>query len=227
MSNNQELTETQVEAAFKENVVKFPRVEKLPIDPPLAGQNWSLFSFKFLPKPVGGVYGFLKFRGAFPTEDSWEKHAKNIIRSVDSKHKIWPFEYGKWMPITDNTDYAADTLDVSQQEELKRIYNQQESEEAKQGKKQVREVQERVQKLKEEAMRKEVDNNSIDYYAQQIMKKEQLESWLEQVRERKRTMLAALDSTQEEIDRLDSSNPEYADQVDEKIKEIKDGVGLE
>lgn len=221
-----ELTDAQVEIAFKENVVRFPRVEKLPIDPPIAGQNWALFSFKFLPTPVGGVHGFLKFRGAFHDVDSWEKHAKNVIKCVDSKHKIWPFEQGKWMPITDNEEYAKETLDVNQQEDLKRIYNQQESEESKVAKRQVEEVNERVKKLKEEAMQKQTNVESLDYYAQQVMKREQLETWLEQVRQRKRQMLSALKITQEELDRLNTSHPEYAEQVGDKIKDIKAGIGL-
>lgn len=222
-----ELTDAQVEIAFKENVVRFPRVEKLPIDPPIAGQNWALFSFKFLPTPVGGVHGFLKFRGAFHDQDSWEKHAKNVIKCVDSKHKIWPFEQGKWMPITDNEEYAKETLDVNQQDDLKRIYNQQESDETKVAKNQVREVEERVKKLKEEAMQKQTNVESLDYYAQQVMKREQLESWLEQVRQRKRQMLSALKITQEELDRLNASHPEYVDLVADKIKDIKAGIGLE
>lgn len=225
--STKELTDEQTDAAFKELVVRFPKVERLPVDPPVAGQNYGLFSFKFLPKPVNGVYGFLKFRGAFATQQEWESHAKNIIRTVDSKHHLWPYQQGRWMPITTNEEFAQETLEVSQQEELSNIYNQRETDEQKQQAAKVREIKSRERKLMEEARRKELDKSTLDYYAQQVMKVQQLESWLEQMRKRKRDMLKALQAGNEEIKRIDGEHPEYADQVDEKIKQIKRDVGLD
>lgn len=227
LEHNVELTEEQVEEAFKENVIRFPRYEKLPVDPPLANQNFALFSFKFLPKPVKGVYGFLKFRGSFPTEESWENHAKTIIRTVDSKHKIWPYKFGEWMPITTNEEFASDTLDVTQQEDMKRIYNQQETEEAKIARKDANDIRDRQKQLQDEALRKEVDKSTLDYYAQQVMRNEQVETWLDQVRQRKRQLLAALTATKEEMDRCLSEHPEYAEQVEDHIRAIKEDVGLD
>lgn len=222
-----ELTDAQVEAAFKENVIKFPKIEKLPVDPPLAGQNYGLFSFKFLPKSINGVHGFLKFRGSFNDEEQWTRHAKHIIRSVDSKHKIWPFEQGKWMPITTNEEYAKDVLEVAQQEEIKQVYNQQENDESKQARQKVNEIKAREKKLQEEVMRKTPDTDSLDYYAQQVMKIQQLESWLETMRKRKRDMLKSLNVSKEEIMRVEALHPDYQDRVTEKINDIKKEIGLE
>lgn len=220
------LTDEQVAAAKKELIVRFPRVNRLPIDPPLAAQNWGLFSFKFLPKPVNGVYGFLKFRGAFSNEKDWESHAENIIRTVDSVHKIWPYQQGHWMPITTNEEFAVETLEVGQQDELKKIYNQQESNEDKQAKQTVKEIANRKEKLLSESKNKTTDTGSLDYYAQKVMSIQQLESWLEEMRKRKRQMIKALRDGQTEIKRLENEHPEYRDQVDEKIRQIKQEIGL-
>lgn len=221
------LTDSQTELAKKELICRFPKVERLPVDPPIAGQNWALFSFKFLPKAVNGVYGFLKFRGAFSNEQDWERHAENVIRTVDSKHKIWPYQQGHWMPITTNEDYATESLEVGQQDELKRIYNQQETNEEAQARQNVKEIQNREKKLREESAKKYTDVNTLAYYAQKTMSIQQLETWLLQIRQRKRQLLKALEDTQEEIKRLDSEHPEYRDQVDEKIREIKQEIGLD
>lgn len=226
MADNTKLTLEQTDCAFKELVGKFPKVERLPVDPPLAGQNTALFSFKLLPKPVNGVYGFLKFRGAFANQDEWEKHAKYIIRNIDSKHHIWPFQYGRWMPITTNEEFAQETLSVAQQDDLNEIYNQRETAEQKQQKQLVQDIKARENKLLEESKRKTVDINSLDYYAQQVMKTQQLESWLEQMRQRKRDMLKALRAGKEKIDRLDKDFPLFKGQVDEKIAGIKEQIGL-
>ncbi len=227
MADNNQLTDSQTQAATKELVVRFPKIERLPMDPPIAGQNVGLFSFKLLPKPVNGIYGFLKFRGAFASAPEWEAHAKNIIRTIDSKHHIWPYQQGRWMPITTNEEFAQETLEVSQQEELANIYNQRDTDEQQKQAQRVREIKSRERKLMEEARRKEPDKSSLDYYAQQVMKIQQLESWLEEMRKRKRDMLKALFSGRDEIQRVNESNPEYKDQVDEKIRCIKEEIGLE
>lgn len=226
-SSTTQLTDEQVAAAMKENVIKFPKVERLPIDPPISNQNFALMSFKMLPSPVGGVYGFMKCRGTFATEDQCDKHSQMIIRGVDSKHKIWPFEVGKWLPITNNEDYAKETLEVSQQNELKKIYNNQESNEEKQVKQSVKDIKSREQKLRDECMKKETDVNTLDYYAQQVMKQEQLVTWLDQIRQRKRQMLKALQASESEIKRLNESNPDYPVQVVDRIREIKTEIGLD
>lgn len=226
-SNTSQLTEDQVNTAFKELVVRFPKVERLPVDPPIAGQNWSLFSFKLLPKPVNGVYGFLKCRGSFATQAEWEAHAKSIIRTVDSKHHIWPYQQGRWMPICVNEEFAGDVLEVGQNEELNAIYNNQETEEQKKQAKAVREIKAREKKLIEESQRKKFDDDSLDYYAQQVMKVQQLESWLEQMRKRKHDMLKALKAGRDEMLRLEGLHGDYKERVEEKIKIIKEEIGLD
>lgn len=225
-SNIPSLNDEQLEAAKKELIVRFPRVERLPKDPEISRQNWALFSFKFLPKPVNGVYGFIKSRGVFQTESEWEKHAEEIIRSVDSKHKIWPYPVGEWYPITTNEDFAKETLEVGQQDELKKIYNYQESNEQKQAKQNVKEIKDREKMLREDTGDRETDKTTLTYYAQQIMKIQQLETWLEEMRKRKRQMINALETGNKEIIELDEKFPEYRNQVDEKIKEIKEEIGL-
>ena len=220
------LSDDQLNAAFKELIVKFPKLERLPVDPPVAGQNYGLFSFKLLPKPVNGVYGFLKFRGAFATEKEWESHAKNLIRTVDSKHHIWPYQLGRWMPITVNEEFAQETLEVGQQDELNNVFNHQDTDDRKREAASVREVKSREQKLIEESRRKTTDNSSLEYFAQQVMKQQQLVQWLTQMRSRKHDLLKALQSSKEEIARLSVEHPEYVTEVDGKINAIKAEIGL-
>jgi len=227
MTSSTDLSEDQLNEAVRELVIKYPRLEKLPVDPPIAGQKFGLFSFKLLPSPVNGVYGFLKFRGAFNTEQEWISHSKNIIRTVDSKHKIWPFEQGRWMPITNNSSFASDVVDVQQQDEMKQIFNKNETEEQKNEIRKTKEVKDRVSKLLEESKLPEADTDSLEYYAQQYMKLQQTETWLEIVRKRKREFVASLTSTSNELKRLDQLHPNYINEVDEKIKAIKAEVGLD
>jgi hypothetical protein len=222
------LTDAQVELAAAQNIVRFPTIEQLEIDPPLPKQDWALFSFKFLPKPVNGVYGFLKFRGAFPTEDAWMTHAKNLIKTVDSRNRIWPFPQGQWYPITNNEEYAKETLEVKQQEELANIFTQKETEEQKEAKEKVKNIKKREQKLLEDARRGTPDVDSLEYHAQRVMHMQQTEQWLEGIRKRKRDLLKSLKKCQEDIDSVRQRHPEHTDELIEKeIARIREEIGLD
>lgn len=227
MSDQAPLTSEQLAAAKEQLIVKFPRVERLPVDPPIAGQNIGAFSFKLLPKPVNGVYGFLKFRGAFGGMAEFQDHAENIIRTVDSKHTIWPYQQGRWMPITTNEDFVKETLQVGQNGELESIFNERETEEQKKAAANVKEIKSRERKLLEQARNAKPDNDSLEYYAQKVMQQQQLESWLEMMRKRKRDFLKSLNSSREDIARIDELHPEYIDQVDDMICKIKEDIGLD
>lgn len=222
------LTDAQVEEAFKQNVVRFPSIERLQVDPPIPRQDWSLFSFKFLPKPINGVYGFLKFRGAFATEDAWITHAKNLIKTVDSKNRIWPFPHGEWYPITNNEEYAKETLEVQQQEELANIFNQKESEEQKAAAQRVKNIQKRESKLMEESRRKTADTDSLEYHAQRVMHLQQTEQWLEAIRKKKRDLLKALKKCKEDIEDVSARHPEHTRElIDAEITRMREEIGLE
>ena len=132
------------------------------------------------------------------------------------------------MPITTNEDFCQKKdLEVSQQEEIKNIFKEQDSNETILQRTKVKDIKKREQKLLDMHKDNKFDDESLDYYAQQVMKIEQLEGWLEQIRSRKRDMLNALKNGIEEIKRLDSKNPELKTLVDEKIKDIKSEIGLD
>lgn len=220
------MNEEQVNEAFKQNVITFPRVEKLPVDPPIAGQNYGLFSFKLLPKPIDGVYGFLKFRGAFNTVNDFETHAKNIIRSIDSKHKLFPYPQGHWFPLTDNPKYAQEDMEVSDKDTLTDIYMEKNKNEMDKEKQRMKTIQERQKALIEESKRETPDTDSLKYYAEKTMQLDQINEWLTNLRKRKRDLTNALEKTRREIERLNQEHPDYRDQVNEEIQNIRADVGL-
>lgn len=209
-----------------ENIVKIDPLNNLPVDPPLAGQNYGLFSFKLFPKPVDGVYGLLKFRGAFNTESDFMAHSKFIIQSVDSKHKIFPYPQGTWFPITDNEKYARETIEVSDKDKLSDIYNEKNKEEAQKEKQAMKSIDERRKLLMEESKREKPDTESLRYYSEKVMQVEQINEWLENLRKRKRDLTNALVKSKSEIDRLNTEHPEYREQVKDEIQAIKDEIGL-
>ena len=221
-----ELNDDQLNHAAKDLIVKFPKIERLPKDPPIAGQLYGAYSFKLLPKPVNGVYGFLKFRGAFNTLDEFEKHARAIIKSYDSKHHIFPFKTGEWAPITVNEDFVKEVLSVKENDEIVDIFNNRQTEEQKSEAQKVKEVKDRERILMEQARKKEVDKSTIEYYTQKLMSIEQVESWLDTLRKRKRQMRRALMDYKSEVDRIEKEHPEYKEKYLEERKRILGEIGL-
>lgn len=221
------MTPEQVDQLKKENVIKVDRIERLPIDPPIAGQNYGAFSFKLFPKPVNDVYGFLKFRGAFNTIDDFDNHAKMIIQTVDSKHKIIPFHQGHWLPITTNPKFFAEEMEVSDKDKLSDIYREKDNTETKKEKQKVKEIEERRKALVEESKREKADTDSLRYYAEKVMQLENINDWLSNLRKRKRDLINGLSNAKNEIARLDETHPDYQEQVQDEIKRIKEEIGLE
>lgn len=222
------LSDDQMSSAFNDLVINYPKVERVPVDPPIGGQQYGLLSLKALPKSINGIHAFFKFRGSFSSLPECEKYAQHIIRSIDSKHKLIPFKIGTWLPLTTNEEFFQEKdLEVSQQEELTKIFKDEETSQTKLEKQKVKDIKKREQKLLDMHKENKFDDCSLDYYTQQVMKIQQLEGWLEQIRSRKRDMLNALQNGQKELDRLNDLKPEYKNLVNDKIKEIKAEIGLD
>ena len=223
-----ELTEEQTNAAHKDlaATVRYPKIARVGGLPPVARQQVGAVSFRLLPKPVNGVYGMFRVGQNSASMAEFDEYAKNVIRSFDSKHFIVPVDVGAWYPITINDEFMGETLEVGETDDLNNIFHQKESEEERKAKRSVREAKKREQQLMNQIQEQKLDEDSIDYYAQQVMKKMSLESWLEQTRKRKRDMSKALTICNEGIAKLEAEHPEYLDQVDEKIKQIKADIGI-
>ena len=107
------LTEAEGVEAYKELyetsfVEKFPRFEKLYADPPLPNQVFSLISFvpaKGATPDKDGVFGMVKNRGNFATEQEADMQAEKLIKTVDSYHSILSCYTGRPFPLSKNKKY--------------------------------------------------------------------------------------------------------------------------
>ncbi len=85
------------------------QVEKYYADPNQFGQNIAIVSF--IPssgaKPdKDNIYGMMKVRGVYATEEEANERAEFIIRNVDSYHEIFHCKVGRPFPITDSNEFA-------------------------------------------------------------------------------------------------------------------------
>ena len=103
------------ELSVKDFVQKFPRFEKFYADPKLDSQVHTLVSFfpsKGATPDSDGVFGMLKVRGTFATQDEADLRAEYLIRNVDSFHSLYHTYVGRPFPLAVNGKYISETKEV-------------------------------------------------------------------------------------------------------------------
>jgi len=115
------LTDEQTENAMKELFnpsfanLEFPKVMRQRVDPPLAQQNFCVFTFT---PSVGaqpdkdGCFGALRIRGTFPTVQDAEEWSENLVRNHDSFHENMVGFVGRDFPLTADSKYCTKTKEV-------------------------------------------------------------------------------------------------------------------
>lgn len=93
----------------------FPRHERGLADPDIPNQLITLFSFvpcKGATPDEDGFYGFAKIRGTYPTLEEANERAEDLIRNVDSYHKIYYTYTGRPFPCTTSSNFSKDKTEV-------------------------------------------------------------------------------------------------------------------
>lgn len=123
-------------SAVQGQLVKYPKLARSLDDPPIPGQQFVNLSYMLLEEPVDPetkkpwsqlseedrkkskkVYGYVKFRGAWPTDESACRDAERLIKEVDSKFQVRVALAGQWIPITEDESKIRDKIDVMTAEE--------------------------------------------------------------------------------------------------------------
>lgn len=226
------LTEQEVKEAIRElNVTsyirKFPRFEKFYADPQLQNQNYALVSFvpaKGASPDQDGVYGMLKVRGTFASEDEAMLRAEHIIRNGDSYHNIYNTYVGRPFPLAGSKKYITDTTEVEIKKKIVETTSTEIRKKREEERQTMREIQEREKELLADVERKEID--PYDSYTELMVKKAQL-SWtyhqtLQKMDEMKRNIIKA----REEIKTMREENEDYHNQYMGRYMEAREKAGL-
>ena len=106
-----ELSPTELNNAKKDLCVYYRQRETVYADPPYKNQAYCLFSWvpSASARPdENGVYGMMKFRGAFDSEDDMNTRAEFLVNHCDSFHRIYHAQIGRPLPITLKEEYVRD-----------------------------------------------------------------------------------------------------------------------
>jgi Family of unknown function (DUF5832) len=104
-------------AAVEGQIVKtYPQVVRKDVDPFISGQKCGNVSFMLFDQPRifrdKPVYGFMKLRGNWESQEVCFAESKKLVREVDSKFQIRIAPVGHWVPITEYDGVVKDLIDV-------------------------------------------------------------------------------------------------------------------
>lgn len=226
------LTEEEVKSAMSELnvqsfVQKFPRFERFYSDPQLQNQNYALVSFvpsKGATPDTDGVYGMLKVRGTFPTEDEAMLRAEYLIRNGDSYHSIYNTYVGRPFPLAGNKKYIMDTTEVDIKKKIVDSTSTEIRKKRDEERQTMKEIQEREKELLADVERTEPD--PYDSYTELMVKKAQLSWTYHQTLLKMEEMKKNIIKSREEIVKLRSENEDYHSQYFKRYMDAREKAGL-
>jgi hypothetical protein len=226
------LTEEEVkhamsELSVKDFVNKFPRFEKFYADPKYENQVHCLVSFfpaKGAKPDEDGVYGMLKVRGTFATQDEADLKAESLIRNVDSFHSIYHTYVGRPFPLAATKKYICETKDIDIKKKVVETTSEEVRKKREEEKQAMEEIKEREAELLKDVGKSEIDPQ--DRYIELMVKKSQLTWTYNETMKKMNEMRTNIIKSRSELAELRAQNEDYHTQFFDRYMEARKKSGL-
>jgi hypothetical protein len=235
LSGTPPMTEEQAAVATKELTnssylkLKFPRVVRTRRDPPLANQNFYMFTFvpsKEARPDSDGCFGVMKQRGTFSTPTEAEEWAENIIRNTDSYSENIIGYVGADFPLSVDSKYCLSTKEVDVRTKMDTISRDNIRAQRENDKKEMEEVQERRRNLLADTEQSKAEvTNDLEYYTTLRVKRANILMLQEECENKLKECSKIHATTTSEIEELDEKFPEYIKEYESKYKIALDAIG--
>lgn len=226
------LTREQTIEAVKELnitsfVEKFPKIDRTYADPPVNLQNYGLISFipaKGAKPNEEGIYGFAKLRGNYNSEMEASQRAETIIKTVDSFHKIYTTYVGRPFPLTESSDYSAETSEVDIRNATTKSMSSDIKKKKQEEQQTINEIKDREKELLADTSKDEEDPKEL--YTTLRVKKAQL-SWtyLEHMKKMEEVKQIII-KTRKEIAELETKDSSFKEEYYQKYLDARKASGL-
>ena len=228
------LTEEDVKQAMAENNVteftrRFPKVEKFYADPVVHGQVYSLVSFvpsRGATPDKDGVFGMLKVRGTFATEDEAMLRAENLVRNVDSYHSIYHTYVGRPFPLAATNKYISDTVEIDIKKKVTEETSAQIRQKRDAERQTIKEIEEKEKELLADVEKKQEEIDPVDNYTELRVKKAQLSWTYLETLKKMNEMKANIIKAREELVQMDIDHPECRAEYMTRYKDARKKSGL-
>lgn len=210
-----ELTTAEEKIAKKLLISQFPERVLKNEDPPRPGQKVTSYSFLHLKTPVKLKDGtmvstFVKCRGTFESDTEAERDATKIIRTFDSKNRIYHGLTGYWYPVVNSLLAASETLDVTDKQGERSLHD----EIARQKDEEVRATRRELEEKIDEAKKSDIydDPTSLRFYSNKRVTEYRLRQEIDVRDQQLNEYKASLLKTRKILLDLERSHPNYRSQ---------------
>ena len=233
MRLNQTFSEDEVEL-LKDKLNKDVRdlqVDRYYADPNQHGQNICLVSF--IPSTGAtpdkdNIYGMMKVRGVYATEEEANERADFIIRNVDSYHEIFHCKVGRPFPITNDNEFASTVHKIDIRKKTTELISKDILNKKKEEREEMMEIQDREKNLLEESKKAQEGGkmDEFDEYITMNVKRAQLLWTYKETKEKLKQMKKSYLSSIERIKELDEGHPNFKDEYKEKYMSARRDAGI-
>ena len=233
MRLNQTFSEEEVDI-LKEKLNKDIRdlqIDRYYADPNQHGQNICLVSF--IPSTGAtpdkdNIYGMMKVRGVYATEEEANERADFIIRNVDSYHEIFHCKVGRPFPVTEDNEFASTVNSIDIRKKTTELISKDILSKKKQEKEEMEGIQEREKNLLEES-KKAQEGEPMDIFDEYItmnVKRAQLLWTYKETKEKLKQMKNSYLQSIQRIKEIDIEKPEFKEQYKEKYMSARRDAGI-
>lgn len=232
------LSENEVSNALNELYIKdftnkFPRVDRFYADPVLNSQVYCLHSFvpsKGAKPDERGVYGFVKFRGSFATQQEADERAEFLVRNVDSFNDVYTSYCGRPFPLTHNKAFVKETSEIDVKKQISDIVSKDIKTKVAEERRIKDELKEKEKKLLEEND-KVINNVPVEtdeerYTVLQVKRANLVHVYVE-TKQKLEKIKESILKCRSEIEQFDETHPEIKDTYIEKYNQARELSGLD
>lgn len=207
------------------NAVSYPEVDRLYADPKISGQMYSLFSFipaKGATPDKDGIFGMAKIRGSYDNQMELEQREEFLIRNVDSYHAIQRVYTGKPFPITTDSKFSVERKEIDIKKKTTEIISQDIKQQKLDEQREIKQMEERAQKLREDTGKSMEDCDPMDIYTTLVVKKAQLSFTYLEHEKKMEEIKNIIIKTRKEIAEYDEKSSEYKKNVYDKYMKARE-----
>jgi len=234
-SSDPPLSDVDADNAVKDLVVppiaNYPKLERMYADPVLMNQKFTLVSFipsKTAKPDKDGIYGMIKVRGTFATEDEANARAEYLIKNVDSYNKIYHTFTGRPFPATSSSKFSHATTEIDIRNKIRNIVSDNVKKQKDDENQVIDEIKDREKLLLEESKRNQNNEpeDPIETYTMHKVKYAQLVWTYKETQKKMEEYKKIIIKTREQVEKTESDNPDFEEKYMEKYTKAREDAGL-
>ena len=209
----------------------YVKVDRRYCDPPLTNQKIVLVSFtpsKTAKPDADNIYGMMKVRGVFATEQEANEYSEKLIREVDSLHEIYHAWVGRPFPVTTATGYEKELKSIDIRKKTVDMISEDILSRRRADEKELHEIQDKEKRLLEESKKAQNDEplDPFDGYITEQVKRAQLIWTYKETQKKTLQIKDILKTSNKTIEELEEKNPDYLGRYREKYMKARRDAGI-